>query len=54
VASTRADVPLRLCPFEGSGRDRLGPRLAIHITKVDPCPHAPKIDPPPLRDRVGR
>jgi hypothetical protein len=54
VASTRADVPPLVCPFEGVGPGRLAPSLAIHITKVDPCPHAPQFDPQPHRDHVAR
>jgi hypothetical protein len=54
VASTRADMPLRVCPFEGSGRDVWALRPAIHVTKVDPCPCAPEFDPQPHRDHVAR
>jgi hypothetical protein len=54
VASTRADVPLRVCPFEGSGRDVWALRPAIHATKVNQCPHAPGFGPQPHRDHVAR
>jgi hypothetical protein len=58
VASTRADVPLCVCPFEGSGRDRLGPSFGHSHHEggsvSSSASSIPQIDPQTLGDCVVR